>query len=172
MTVMANLLTTIRLFCGFLIPFVPVFSKWFFLLYLIACFTDAIDGPVARKCGKVTSFGAKFDTFSDFVFTVSVLIALIKSGLVPVWSYIWICVIFAIKTANFFIGLIRFNRLIAVHSTLNKLCGIAVFFLPLLIGASISDTVNAYIILSVFVLATVAAVDETVKVCKGKTELK
>ena len=50
---MANILTGIRILCGLLILCFPAFSEWYYCFYLLGGFSDAIDGIVARKTGKV-----------------------------------------------------------------------------------------------------------------------
>ncbi len=73
---MANLLTALRIVCGILILACPVFSVWYYALYLLAGLTDAIDGTVARKLGESSAFGARFDTFADIVFALAGLLRL------------------------------------------------------------------------------------------------
>ena len=46
---MANIITGSRILCSILLLFVPTFSPAFYMLYLIAGFTDMIDGTIARK---------------------------------------------------------------------------------------------------------------------------
>ena len=64
---MANLITCIRIICSIVLLFCPVFSPAFYILYLAAGVSDMADGPVARKMGRVSEFGPKFDTAADFV---------------------------------------------------------------------------------------------------------
>ena len=94
---MANILTEIRIICGLLILVFPAFSGWYYALYILGGITDAIDGTVARKLGKESDFGAKFDTAADFIFAISVVIKLVSALYVPVWLIIWIAIIIVIK---------------------------------------------------------------------------
>ena len=50
------------------LPFIPLSSAWFYVLYLFCGLTDMIDGTIARKTGAVSKFGEKLDTAADFVF--------------------------------------------------------------------------------------------------------
>ena len=59
---MANIITGIRILCSIAILFCPVPSPAFYVLYLVAGFTDMIDGTVARKTNTVSEFGSKLDT--------------------------------------------------------------------------------------------------------------
>ena len=165
---MANLLTSIRIACGLLLLLFPAFSGWYYLLYLTGGLTDAIDGTVARKLGQETDFGAKYDTAADFIFAVAVLIRIMSAVHFPSWLLIWICLIFAVKVAGLLLGLLRYRRLVAVHSALNKVCGVAVFLPPLFIGGDYAWQAKALILILVCLLASVAAIDECRKIWNGK----
>ena len=67
----ANIITCIRIVCSVAILFCPALSIPFYVLYLIAGFTDMIDGTVARKMGTVSDFGAKLDSVADFIFVAA-----------------------------------------------------------------------------------------------------
>lgn len=165
---MANALTTIRILCGLLIAFLPAFSGWFYLCYLIGGFTDAIDGTVARKLNTATSFGAKFDTVADVIFFGAVIIKILRNFFVPLWVIIWIVCLALLKAASALIGFLKHGRLVAVHSLLNKLAGIAVFITPLVIGLEGAWQAKAVGIICVCILATVSAIQEFVFIWNGK----
>ena len=59
---MANIITGCRILCSIILLLVPVFSPPFYFLYLMAGFTDMIDGAVARKTNTVSEFGSRLDT--------------------------------------------------------------------------------------------------------------
>ena len=44
---MANIITGCRILCSIFLLFVPVLSPIFYFLYLVAGFTDMIDGTIA-----------------------------------------------------------------------------------------------------------------------------
>lgn len=64
---MANIITCIRILCSFALLLFPAFSIPFYTLYILAGYTDMIDGTVARKTGTVSELGSKLDTIADFV---------------------------------------------------------------------------------------------------------
>lgn len=64
---MANIITSSRILCSIVLLFFPVFSPWFYVLYLINGFTDMLDGTVARRTGSVSEFGSKLDTVADSI---------------------------------------------------------------------------------------------------------
>ena len=97
---MANILTTVRIICAPLILIFPAFSTQFYVFYLLGGITDAIDGTVARKLGKATAWGAKYDSAADILFALAALIRIIGSVDFPLWLLLWIGTIAFIKAAN------------------------------------------------------------------------
>lgn len=111
-----------------------MFSVPFYVLYLSGGLADAIDGTVARKLGQTTETGAKLDTAADIVFAVCVLIKLVNTVKMPLWLTVWIAVIALIKVINIALGFIRQQKLVAVHTVMNKVCGALVFLTVPAIG--------------------------------------
>lgn len=92
-----NLPNKITLFRLFLIPiFVAVFFigeigyLWSGVIFVIASFTDFIDGYLARKYNETTNLGAFLDPVADKVLVFAALILLAESGVIPSWSVILI----------------------------------------------------------------------------------
>ena len=128
---MANLITCIRIICSIVLLFCPVFSPAFYVLYLAAGVSDMADGPVARKMGRVSEFGSKFDTAADFVLVAVCLIKLIPAVHVPVPLIIWIIVIAVIKAINLISGYVMRKEFVVFHTVMNKVTGILLFMLPM-----------------------------------------
>ena len=129
----ANIITGSRILCSILILFCPVFSVWFYATYLLCGFTDMVDGIIARKTNTISEFGARLDTVADFVFVVVSLIKLLPSIHIPIWLWIWGIVIAVIKISNIISGLIYKKQLISVHTIMNKITGLLLFLLPLML---------------------------------------
>lgn len=165
---MADILTSARIVCGLLVLVFPAFSGWYYLFYLLGGFTDAIDGTIARKQGRATARGARFDAAADLLFALAVLVKLVGSLAVPAWLLIWISLIAALKIGNILIGLFRYRRWIAVHSPLNKACGVLAFIPPLFVGSDCAWQAKALVVTFVCLFASLAAVQELVFVCRGK----
>lgn len=127
----ASVITGIRILCSVTLLAVPPFSISFYVLYLTAAFSDMIDGTVARKTGKASEFGSKFDSIADIIFVAVCLINLIPVMDIETWLYIWIAIIAVIKGINILYGLKKHKRVVFVHSILNKVTGILAFLLPL-----------------------------------------
>jgi len=163
---MANVLTGIRILCGILILLFPAYSGWYYMFYLIGGFTDAIDGTVARKRRETSDFGAKFDTVADFVFTAAVVFKVICTVEIPAWLIIWVVLIALIKIGCHLAGYIRNQRLITVHSVLNKICGGVVFLISLFIGCNLANQVIALVVIGACILTTIAAIAEGMTILK------
>jgi CDP-diacylglycerol--glycerol-3-phosphate 3-phosphatidyltransferase len=131
----ANLIPGTRILCSVVLLFCPAFSPPFYVLYFVAGLTDMIDGPVARKTGTVNKLGAKLDTAADFVFVAVCLWKLLPSLAVPLWLWIWIVLIALIKMINIISGYVIQKKYIALHTVMNKITGILLFLLPLMLPA-------------------------------------
>ena len=87
---MANFITSLRIICSIALLFCLALSPAFYALYIVAGFTDMIDGAVARKTNTVSEFGSRLDTVADFVFVVICLIKLIPVLNITTLIYVWV----------------------------------------------------------------------------------
>lgn len=92
-----NLPNKITIFRLFLIPiFVMLFfvDKYGYILsgivFILASFTDFLDGYLARRLNQKTNLGAFLDPVADKVLVFAALILLAESGIIPSWSVILI----------------------------------------------------------------------------------
>jgi len=127
---MANLITSFRIICSIVLLFVPAFSFGFYSLYLLAGFSDMIDGTVARRMHTASEFGSKLDTFADFVFAGVCFLKILTEIKLPFFLSVWIGLIVAIKGSNVMLSFAAQKKFIAVHSISNKITGFLLFFLP------------------------------------------
>ena len=128
---MANIITGCRILCNILLLFVPAFSSTFYILYLVAGFTDMVNGPIARKTNTANEFGSRLDTVADIVFVAACMIKLLPVLTIPTWLCVWIGVIAIIKVFNIISGYIVQKKLVAKHTIMNKVTGAVLFILPL-----------------------------------------
>ena len=164
----ANVVTASRILFAILILFSPVFSIQFYIFYLLGSFTDMIDGTIARKLNRQSSFGAKLDTIADFVFVVAVMANILPNFYVPKWLWIWITVIFAVKFINLASAIIMFHKLVPMHTIMNKVTGALLFLLPFGIGRGAWQT-SAIAVIVVCSIATFAAIQEGHNIRSGKS---
>lgn len=128
---MANMLTGCRLLLSVLLLFLPVSSPGFWAVYAAAGLSDILDGPIARRTRTASDFGARLDTLADTAFAVACMIRLLPVLDIPAWLWLWIGAIALIKGINLLSGLILQRKLVAKHTLLNKVTGLALFLLPL-----------------------------------------
>ena len=153
---MANIITGIRIVCSLALLFCPLFSPAFYALYVVAGFSDMIDGAVARKTGTVCELGSKFDTAADFVLAAVCLIRMLPAAHIPRWLIVWIIVIAAIKAINLVSGYVMRKELVVLHTAMNKVTGILLFLIPLTL--SVIDLQYSGAVVSA--AATFAAIQE------------
>lgn len=127
----ANIVTSCRMIFSIIMLFLPVFSTWFYVMYLLCGLTDMVDGTIARKTNSTSTFGAKLDTIADFIFVLAAMVKLLPEMKLPGWVWIWILIISGIKILNVIVGFVCRKRLIAEHTFMNKITGLLLFLLPL-----------------------------------------
>ena len=88
-----NKLSVLRVLC---VPFIVVLMmipnrdwQWASLgLFVLASFTDYLDGHIARKHHLITDFGKFIDPVADKLLVLSTLIMLIYRGFMPAWAVV------------------------------------------------------------------------------------
>ena len=159
----ANLITGVRILCSAALPFFPALSTPFYLLYAAAGISDMVDGPVARKTGKESAFGAKFDSAADLVFFAVCLVKLIPVMDIPLWIYIWAGVIALVRSVNLISGLVMRKKAVVLHTEMNKATGTLLFIIPFIL-----PFINAVYLAVTCAVATFAAVQEGHFIRTGK----
>jgi CDP-diacylglycerol--glycerol-3-phosphate 3-phosphatidyltransferase len=90
------------------IPFVALFysevsnaKAWALIIFMVATFTDYLDGQIARSRGLVTNFGKLFDPLADKIIMAAGLTMLAIEKTIPAW------IVIAILGREFFVTGIR-----------------------------------------------------------------
>jgi len=89
MRYMHNILSASRILATPACAILAVFEETRFIALVIAILvplTDLVDGPLARRVGGVSAFGALLDMTSDKVFLCTMAIVLSAIGLAPAWA--------------------------------------------------------------------------------------
>lgn len=63
-------------------------------LFMAICFSDLLDGRIARKTGFVSTTGAKLDVFADLLYNLISYTTLIILKILPLWFLVFICLKF------------------------------------------------------------------------------
>ena len=103
----------------------------FYAFYLSAGLTDMFDGTIARKTNTASEFGSKFDSAADLIFVLVCMVKLLPVIKVPVWLWVWIGIIAAIKIVNIISGFAVHKKFAVKHTVANKITGAMLFILPL-----------------------------------------
>ena len=152
----ANILTGCRIFGSILLLFFPAFSLDFYITYLLCGFSDMVDGTIARKTNSTSKFGSQLDTIADLIFVMVSLVKMLPAINIPQWLWIWGGVIAIIKISNIIWGYVSKKQFISVHTIMNKVTGLLLFLLPLIIHFFELN----YIAVVICSIATIAAIQE------------
>ena len=62
------------------------YSYWIMnLIFIIASYTDHLDGKIARKNNQVTTFGKFADPLADKILVLAAMLILVEAGNLPAW---------------------------------------------------------------------------------------
>ncbi|MBR7142257.1 MAG: CDP-alcohol phosphatidyltransferase family protein [Clostridia bacterium] len=95
-------------------------------IFLLAGFTDVLDGYIARKRNIITDFGKLADPLADKLIQITLIICLCVDGFVP----LWLTLCFLVKELVLVCGacnLVRLNEVV-VHSKWSGKIATAAFY--------------------------------------------
>lgn len=99
-----NILTMIRIFCTplivlmFLLPIPNGIGVYIALgIYIFGCFTDLLDGKIARKYNLITDFGKFMDQIADKFITTTAMILVLFSGITADWLAVLMLLIVVLR---------------------------------------------------------------------------
>lgn len=162
----ANMVTASRLLASAAMLAVPAASAPFWALYAWCGISDMADGPLARRLGEESEFGARLDSVCDLAFVAACFIALAPVLRFETWLVAWVVLIAVCKAAAYVSGLVMHGRLIALHTAANKATGLLLFAtVPLMVALD-----SALPAIPACALATFAAVQEGHWIRTGRLE--
>jgi len=98
-------------------------------IFLLAGFTDILDGYIARKYGMVTKWGKLMDPLADKSMQLAVIISLWYKGLVPLWA---IAIIFIKEILMIIGGIILYKDKIVVSASWYGKAATCLFYLSIM----------------------------------------
>jgi len=57
-------------------------------IFLLASFTDLLDGFLAKRANQITDFGKLMDPIADKILALSALLAFVEMGIIPGWMVV------------------------------------------------------------------------------------
>jgi len=137
----SNKLTIFRLvlafvFTGFLFLHGVTFKIIAFVMFSFACFTDFLDGWLARKRNEITDLGKILDPIADKVLVLSAFLAFVEMNLIWSWMVIVIIIRELLITGIRFFAMTKGKILEAgmsgKHKTVSQMVTIFVILLVLI----------------------------------------
>lgn len=87
---LSNRLTITRIILAFVFMWMLfskglIFKSMALVIFIIASYTDYLDGLLAKRRNEVTNFGKLMDPIADKILTLSAFLAFVEMKLVPAW---------------------------------------------------------------------------------------
>jgi len=149
-----NAITISRMILTISLIFIAPLSPLSIFIFLLAGFTDMIDGKLARSIKDARSeLGAELDSIADMLLVIVTVFFIMPA--MNLWPWLWYGILLALgfKLMSAVPGLVKHRKIFFLHTIANKILAMILFIgaiLYFILGGSIF--VNAYI---VFLLAAV-----------------
>ncbi|MER3445605.1 MAG: CDP-alcohol phosphatidyltransferase [Candidatus Dadabacteria bacterium] len=136
-----TLITSFRLVIAPLLLYLAWIGEHTLFLVFLGCslLSDLTDGFVARKLNQASEFGAKLDSWSDFVTNITILVCAWWLWPNPIRREApFIITIIAVSTVPLTFGFFKYGRLISYHAWSTKLSTVLIIgtALILILGGS------------------------------------
>ena len=130
MKYLPNMITSTRFVFALLLAFSVPLSIMFWVFYALACATDLIDGPIARKLKVNTNFGSALDTSADIFFLLCIMVCVFPILEITRQSYILIGIVFLFKAISLLYAYIKFKKIVSYHAYSTKFLALFIFTFP------------------------------------------
>ncbi len=156
MKAIPNCISFYRILFSLILFVVKPLSIAFYAIYIVCGLSDIMDGFIARRAGVTSRLGAKLDTIADLIMAGVLLIVLYPIIHPTADIVLWIISIGMIRLASMVVVLMKYKVFAILHTYGNKITGIILFILPILL-LHIPVTALLYIIC---VVASLSAIEE------------
>lgn len=138
------------------------------LIFIVASFTDHLDGKIARKYNLVTTFGKFADPLADKILVLSAMLILVEFGKIPAWIPIIVLAREFVVSGYRLIAVEKGGQVIAANiwgklKTVTQMIAIILSFIDLnVFGACLKGTLTGWslvinILSSLFMFVSVVA---------------
>ncbi|MGF7060788.1 CDP-alcohol phosphatidyltransferase family protein [Brassicibacter mesophilus] len=150
-----NILSVLRIICSVLLILFINDRIGFVFLYFVIGLTDILDGFIARKFKLESEFGARLDSFADFIFYIMLVFIFTKlySSIILVNYKVALVGIVFIRLLNLLLTKLKYKKFVFVHTIVNKISGVLLYFLPVIILFKQSDIIIWITLAFVFIAA-------------------
>ncbi|MEE8725022.1 MAG: CDP-alcohol phosphatidyltransferase family protein [Bifidobacterium crudilactis] len=125
-----NLLSAMRMLCAAVLPLLTGDTRLWLCVYAVAGISDVLDGYVARRWHLESSIGAMLDSGADTLFMLASMASFLRIFPWPSWLTAWVCALAFIKLTTAGLGWCKYRTVAFIHTRMNKISGIVVFFTP------------------------------------------
>lgn len=128
-----NVISGSRIFLCIPIIFLAPFGVPSMVFYLLAGFTDMIDGPLARriKDGK-SELGAILDSVADMLLVIIAILVILPKMETFAWIFPAYLIGLTYKILSAFAGLFKHKQMVLLHTWSNKALGVLLWVGPIL----------------------------------------
>ncbi len=158
------------------------------LIFIIASYTDHLDGKIARKNNQITTFGKFADPLADKILVLGAMLILVEDGNLPAWIPIIVLFREFVVSGYRLVAVEKGGEVIAANiwgklKTVTQMIAIILMFINIngtnvfgafingnLTGAQLVINILATVIMTISVIATIFSGWEYVK--NGKELLK
>lgn len=125
-----------------------------FLVFILASFTDFLDGFLARKYQLISDLGKLLDPIADKILVLGVFLAFLQLGIINTWMVIVIMMREFLITGLRLLSLTRKcvleAKALGKHKTFSQVVGIFVIFIALLVDRKFPQSKLSFILMYQF----------------------
>ncbi|SET30194.1 hypothetical protein [[Clostridium] polysaccharolyticum] len=127
--------TYFKLICTLGLLFIPTLSTLFVCVYSLHIVAKVIGLLIPKTFGVYNTENASFDSISDIIFNILILVKLLLYALVyiPEWDYIMIISTGVLKTFAHFVCMAKFRHPLSFNTVMNSVTGFLLLIFPYLI---------------------------------------
>ena len=120
--------------CNALFLGIPVISWILTIIFIIASYTDHLDGKLARKNNQITTFGKFADPLADKILVLSAMLILVEQNKIPAWIPIIVLIREFVISGYRLIAVEKGGKVVAANiwgkiKTFTQMIGISLMFL-------------------------------------------